>query len=70
MIIINNIFYVNELGTINVILIVIIIIFNPTYFILQLLKFIKKLIKSKNITDFIFIIAINVNWQKGFLFLF
>ena len=61
MIVINNIFYISEFGIINVILMVVIIIPNLIYFILQLLKFIKKLIKSENIIDFIFIIIIDIN---------
>ena len=61
MIIINNVFCVNELKTINIILIIVIIIPNLTYLILQLLKLIKKLIKSENITDFIFIIVIDID---------
>ena len=60
-IIINNVFCVNELGIANVILTIIIIIPNLTYFILQLLKLIKGLIKSENIIDFIFIIVIDIN---------
>ena len=61
MIVINDVFCVNELKTANIILTIIIIVLNLTYFILQLLKFIKKLTKSENITDFIFIIVININ---------